>query len=68
MVRVAEELDYQPNMLAKGLVKSQTKTIGVIVPSLSYYFFSSVLNGIEDTALQGGYSAIICQTDRKSVV
>jgi DNA-binding LacI/PurR family transcriptional regulator len=62
VVRVAEELDYQPNMLAKSLAKSHTKTIGLIVPSLNYYFFSSVLQSIEETALQAGYSVMICQT------
>ncbi|TAG66638.1 MAG: LacI family transcriptional regulator, partial [Runella slithyformis] len=62
VVRVAEELDYQPNMLAKSLAKSHTKTIGLIVPSLNYYFFSSIINGIEEAALQAGYSVMICQT------
>ncbi|TAH16297.1 MAG: LacI family transcriptional regulator [Runella slithyformis] len=62
VVRVAEELDYQPNMLAKSLAKSHTKTIGLVVPSLNYYFFSSVLQSIEETALQAGYSVMICQT------
>lgn len=63
VVRVAEELDYQPNLLAKNLAKSRTKTIGVVVPSLSYYFFSSALNSIEEAALQAGYSVMICQTN-----
>ena len=63
VVRLAEELDYQPNQLAKNLAKSRTKTIGVIVPNLSYYFFSAMLNSIEEAALQAGYSVLVCQTN-----
>lgn len=62
VARVAEELDYQPNQLAKNLGKNSTKTIGVVVPGLSFYFFSSVLTSIEEAALQAGYSVIICPT------
>ncbi len=63
VVKLAEELDYQPNQLAKNLAKSRTKTIGVIVPNLSYHFFSAMLNSIEEAALQAGYSVLVCQTN-----
>lgn len=63
VVKLAEELDYQPNQLAKNLAKSRTKTIGVIVPNLIYHFFSAMLNSIEEAALQAGYSVLVCQTN-----
>ncbi|SOD80449.1 LacI family DNA-binding transcriptional regulator [Spirosoma fluviale] len=63
VVKLAEELDYQPNQLAKNLAKSRTKTIGVIVPNLSYHYFSAMLNSIEEAALQAGYSVLVCQTN-----
>ena len=63
VLRLAEELDYQPNQLAKNLAKSRTKTIGVILPNLSYYYFSAMLNSIEEAALQAGYSVLVCQTN-----
>ena len=63
VVKLAEELDYQPNQLAKNLAKSRTRTIGVIVPNLSYYYFSAMLNSIEEAALQAGYSVLVCQTN-----
>ncbi len=63
VLRLAEELDYQPNQLAKNLAKSRTRTIGVIVPNLSYYYFSAMLNSIEEAALQAGYSVLVCQTN-----
>ncbi|GAB4030290.1 LacI family DNA-binding transcriptional regulator [Spirosoma jeollabukense] len=63
VTQLAEELDYQPNQLAKNLAKSRTRTIGVIVPNLSYYYFSAMLNSIEEAALQSGYSVLVCQTN-----
>jgi len=63
VIKLAEELDYQPNQLAKNLAKSRTKTIGVIVPNLSYHFFSAMLNSIEEAALQAGYSVLVCQSN-----
>lgn len=63
ILKLAEEMDYQPNQLAKNLVGNRTKTIGVIVPALSYYFFASMLNSIEEAAMQAGYSVMVCQTN-----
>jgi DNA-binding LacI/PurR family transcriptional regulator len=59
---LAKELDYQPNVLAASLVKSKTKTIGLIVPDLGYYFFSTVVKAIELEAIKAGYSILITQT------
>ncbi|MBJ6367067.1 LacI family DNA-binding transcriptional regulator [Snuella sedimenti] len=58
----AEELGYQRNVLASNLRKNVTYTIGVIVPRISRHFFSSAIQGIEETAYQAGYNVIICQS------
>ncbi len=59
---LADELDYQPNNLATSLVKAKTKTIGLVVPDLGYYFFSTVMKYIEEAATDAGYSLFITQT------
>lgn len=59
---LARELDYQPNQLATSLVKSSTRTIGVIVPNLGYHFFSTAINGIEEVAYAEGYSVLMTQS------
>lgn len=58
----AEELGYQRNMLASNLRKNITHTIGVVVPRISRHFFSSAIQGIEETAFLAGYNVIICQS------
>ena len=63
VLELAESLDYQPNQVALSLVKSRTKTLGVIVPSIGYSFFTSVLQGIESEASKAGYSLLLCQSN-----
>ena len=57
--RLAEAWDYRPNPLAMGLLRQNTRTIGVIVPDLVTHFFSSVISGIESYAAEQGYYIII---------
>ena len=45
--------------MAMGLLKQRTKMIGVIVPDLITYFFSSVISGIEEVAKEHGYFVIV---------
>ncbi|WP_375436058.1 LacI family DNA-binding transcriptional regulator [uncultured Hymenobacter sp.] len=56
---LARELQYIPNPLAIGLLKDKTNTIGVIVPDLVTYFFSSIISGIESLANEHGYYIVI---------
>lgn len=57
--KLADEWAYRPNPLAMGLLRQNTRTIGVIVPDLVTHFFSSVISGIESHASQQGYFIII---------
>lgn len=62
VLELAAELDYQPNVLATSLVKSKTKTLGLVVPDLGYHFFSTITKHIEEAAIKAGYSLLITQT------
>lgn len=63
VLKVIEELNYQPNAVARGLVSKRTRTIGVLLPNVSNMFASEVLNGIEDVAHALEHSVIVCNTD-----
>ena len=66
IIKLAEKLDYQPNMLALSLLNRKTNTIGIIVPEITSYFFSSVINGIQDLVNDTGYQLIISQTEESN--
>lgn len=56
---VAGMLKYTPNPLAMGLLKQETKMIGVIVPDLVTHFYSSIISGIEEYAKSKGYFILL---------
>ena len=60
---LANKLKYRPNAVALSLKNSRSNTIGVIIPEIVHYFFSSVISGIEDVASQKGFTVIICQSN-----
>ena len=60
---LAEQLNYQPNTIALSLRQSKTNTIGVIIPEIAHFFFSTVVSGIEDIAYSNGYNVIITQSN-----
>jgi len=60
--KYAKDNNYKPNTLAQSLRMSKNNTIGVIVPEINNYFFSSVLSGIEDVANQADFNVLLCQS------
>ncbi len=62
VVNMARQLDYQPNLLAKSLVRSKTNTIGIIVPEFVNSFFPTVIIGAQEIAGEAGYNVLICQS------
>ena len=62
---LAQKSNYQPNAVALSLKQRRSNTIGVIIPEIVHYFFSSVISGIEDVAYDAGFNVIICQSNEK---
>lgn len=61
----AREHDFSPNLIAESLRTSKirpTKTIGVIIPEYTHYYFSSILSGIDQEASAKGYSLMVAQS------
>jgi LacI family transcriptional regulator len=64
--KVAKELNYQPNQIAKSLKSGRTFTIGLIVADISNPFFAQIARIIEDEAAKLGYTVIFGSSDEKS--
>ena len=64
----AREHNFTPNVLAESLRHSRVKPmkiIGVIVPELVHYYFSTILKGIEEEAEARGYRIMVAQSGEK---
>lgn len=62
--KIAAEMGYQPSAAARSLKTNRSQVLGVIVSSLDDPFFSEILQGIEDSVQEGGYSLFIATSLR----
>ncbi|MGH2869644.1 MAG: LacI family DNA-binding transcriptional regulator [Solirubrobacteraceae bacterium] len=63
VLRVAEELGYRPNPIARGLKTNRSYTVGVLIPDLTNPLFPPIMRGIEDGLGEAGYTSLIVNTD-----
>lgn len=61
-----EEINYQPNELARALFRQKSSFIGLIVPSVSNPFFAELTEKIEYYAHKFGYKIILCNSFKDS--
>lgn len=61
--KIAKDLGYTPNTVARGLRTNKSMTIGVIIPDLTNPIFPPMVRGIDSYLTPRGYSALIVNTD-----
>lgn len=64
--KTAEEMGYSPNLLARSLSSSKTRTIGVVVPKIAHSFFSSVIDAIQRQATEEDYGVILAVSNERA--
>lgn len=57
--RIAAEMGYFPSAVGRSLVTRRTRTIGIVVSTITDLFFAEVIDAIEETALCHHYSVIL---------
>lgn len=62
VMKAIKELHYVPNELARNLIQKKSNTIAVIVPDISNYFFSSLINEFEQKLRILGYKTLLCNS------
>ncbi|MGB9810862.1 MAG: LacI family DNA-binding transcriptional regulator [Dictyoglomus turgidum] len=60
--KAMEELNYQPNELARALYRKRSYFIGLIIPDVSHPFFGEVAKYIEYYAYLRGYKILLCNS------
>ncbi len=60
------ELGFVPNAPARNLRAQRAQVLGLVVPDISNPFFTDVARGVEDAALDAGYSVMLCNTDEQA--
>ena len=65
IMELAEEHAYHPNPLAMSLRHNNTRTIGIIVPDMSFNHYAHIVKWIEAAAREQGYMCIITDSGDK---
>lgn len=62
VIELAEALDYEPNASAVQLRTKNSKLLGLMVPTISNYFYETFIAAVEEDARKQGYSVMILQS------
>ncbi len=62
VIELAEALDYEPNASAVQLRTRNSKLLGLMVPTISNYFYETFIAAVEEDARKQGYSVMILQS------
>jgi LacI family transcriptional regulator len=66
VLEAVRELNYSRNEVARSLKVRQTRTIGIIAPELSNFFFMGVVEAIEQMLAPLGYTLIISSSNNST--
>ena len=62
----ARAVHYSPNVIARALKTRLTKTVGVLVPDITTFFWTTMVRGIQDRAARDGFSVVLSNSDEES--
>lgn len=62
VLRICEEMNFTPNVLARSMVMKRTDTLGVIMAAIDNPFMSELANYIELYARRRGYNLMLCNS------
>jgi len=65
VLKVIEELNFQPDPSARRLAHQKTETIALVFPDISGPYYSSVIRGVEQAAGRYNYNVLIYGTHGK---
>jgi LacI family transcriptional regulator len=63
VLAAAQELNYHPNALARGMKQRSTSTIGLIVGNICNSFFAQIVRSVATAVSRNGYKVIVCDTN-----
>jgi LacI family transcriptional regulator len=64
---LAKAMEYEPNAYAVQLRTRQSNVLGILVPSITNFFYDSFIAAVEEDARANGYSVLIMQSGDSAV-
>ncbi|MGH9881721.1 MAG: LacI family DNA-binding transcriptional regulator [Pyrinomonadaceae bacterium] len=66
VLRVAREMNYRRNGLARGLKRQRTETIGLVLGDIANPFAAELARGVREVLEERGYTLFICISDHSA--
>jgi LacI family transcriptional regulator len=63
VAKVAQQLGYVPNPLARGLRTARSYIVGMVVPDITNPLFPPIVRGAEQVLSEAGYTLVLTDTD-----
>ena len=63
VLEAIRKLNYRVDGIARGMVKKQTKTIGVCISDIANPYYPPLVRGVENTINKFAYNLLLCNTD-----
>ncbi|AKG34602.1 LacI family DNA-binding transcriptional regulator [Paenibacillus durus] len=63
VMKVVDELGYNPNPVARTLIMKESMLVGVLISDVANTFISMFVRGIEKELFQHGYTTLLCNTN-----
>src|SRR5690625_1529141 len=60
VLEAVRELNYKPDMVARSMVTKETKQLSIILNDIANPFYSEVVLGFENMAMEKGYFVNVC--------
>lgn len=60
--KIIKEVNYYPNMVARGLQKAKSNLVALVVPNFTNLSFANITKGFHDVLQGTGYEPIICSS------
>lgn len=66
VMAIVEEFNYKPDFFAQNMVTKKSQTIGMIVPDVTDFFFSKLIEGVEAYLNSLGYMILLCNSNHQA--
>ena len=63
VLKLAKEMNYQPNWVARSLVTRKTYLVGLVVPDLMHSFFAEIAKSVSKKLRVSGYNVVIANSE-----
>ncbi len=63
IIKISNDLNYKPNLIAKSMRTNKTNTIGLVLPNIINPFFPEIVKGVDDYCRKHHYGVIIVNTE-----